>query len=101
MEEMLTFPSKYQSYSLFHDMVTQREAHTNILSPIYVLCGSLKKCLKQYQRSTETSTHAQSTQCAPPSAGTKNSCLKMREKGFCAKASLLLFELQLGTRTGP
>lgn len=44
-----------------------------------MLCGSLKKGLEQYQRSTETSTHAQSTQGAPPLAGRKNFCLKMRE----------------------
>lgn len=51
----------------------------SFLSTNCVLCGSLKMCLEEHQRS-QTSVHAHSTQSAPPSADRKSLCLKMRER---------------------
>lgn len=87
MEEMLFFfffSSKYCSYALFQDSTTY------VLSPNDVLCGSLKKRLEQYQRSTETFPHIWSAQGAPPSAGRKNFHLKMREMRILCEGQFII-----------
>lgn len=50
----------------------------------------MEKCPEQSQRSTETSTQAQSAQGAPPPAGRKNFCLKMRERRILCEDQFII-----------